>query len=388
MGESSDRTVETIALHRFLTAGPAAWPELAPQVAAAVGAERLQEIVTTTLRLVGSPFEVADSPQGLLVSGPSGRATAWLKLDGAGRIAGLLLSPAPARLQLPPGLARYTARVFWCLLFLWRLAACWTADSRTGWLCSALLLAWAWLFHEGWAAPATDRLLRRAVTGTALAALASALHLPSLPTGGQALPAAALALAVLVTAAALARARTHRWGAGVTLDRFPLEGTWYVVQGGGRGLNHHAGLPEQRGAVDLVRPGPARLRLPRTAGDFPAYGAAVLAPCAGTVVAAVDGAEDQLPGVIRYAPAYGNHVVLDTGEALVKLAHLRPGSVNVTPGQVVRAGHRLGEVGNSGNSTEPHLHLHAERDGVGLDLRFADLTASPHRGRLLHRTAH
>jgi hypothetical protein len=50
-------------------------------------------------------------------------------------------------------------------------------------------------------------------------------------------------------------------------------------------------------------------------------------------------------------------------------------------GQSVRAGDLLGEVGNSGNTTEPHLHIHAERDGLGLDLRFADVSGGLHRGR-------
>ncbi|MER5923408.1 hypothetical protein [Streptomyces mirabilis] len=49
-------------------------------------------------------------------------------------------------------------------------------------------------------------------------------------------------------------------------------------------------------------------------------------------------------------------------------------------------GQLLGGVGNSGNTTEPHLHLHAERDGLGLDLRFSGITGitgTLHRGRTL-----
>lgn len=49
----------------------------------------------------------------------------------------------------------------------------------------------------------------------------------------------------------------------------------------------------------------------------------------------------------------------------------------------VRVDQLLGEVGNSGNTTEPHLHLHAERDGLGLDLRFTGITGTLHRGRTL-----
>ncbi|MFD8392116.1 M23 family metallopeptidase [Streptomyces sp. NPDC059680] len=55
----------------------------------------------------------------------------------------------------------------------------------------------------------------------------------------------------------------------------------------------------------------------------------------------------------------------------------------VTTGQKVRAGQLVGEVGNSGNTAEPHLHLHAERDGVGLDLAFTDVGGFFHRGRVI-----
>jgi murein DD-endopeptidase MepM/ murein hydrolase activator NlpD len=55
----------------------------------------------------------------------------------------------------------------------------------------------------------------------------------------------------------------------------------------------------------------------------------------------------------------GNHVVLDLGAGRFAMyAHLRQGSVAVRPGDVVRRGQVLARLGNSGNSTEPHLHFH------------------------------
>ena len=55
----------------------------------------------------------------------------------------------------------------------------------------------------------------------------------------------------------------------------------------------------------------------------------------------------------------GNHVVLALGPGgpYVLLAHLRRGTVTVTPGDELVVGSPLGECGNSGNSTEPHVHL-------------------------------
>ena len=61
----------------------------------------------------------------------------------------------------------------------------------------------------------------------------------------------------------------------------------------------------------------------------------------------------------------GNHVLLDCGGIEVLLAHLLQGTVAVQTGARVAAGDHLGEVGNSGNTTEPHLHLSAQRRGTG-----------------------
>ncbi len=93
------------------------------------------------------------------------------------------------------------------------------------------------------------------------------------------------------------------------------------------------------------------------------HGAPVLAVADATVVAALDGLDEQVPGTypanLPVAQADGNFVVLDIGGgAHVLYAHLRPGSVAVRPGARVRRGDVLGAVGNSGNSVAPHLHLH------------------------------
>ena len=158
---------------------------------------------------------------------------------------------------------------------------------------------------------------------------------------------------------------------------------------GARGRGRTAGGARRagRGRADahlagLGRYG-TRTRRDRELTAFAAYGRAVRAPCDGLVVSATDGFEDQDTrpgGRARYQPPYGNHVFIDTGREIVKLAHLRAGSLTVSQGDAVRVGQLLGETGNSGNTTEPHLHLHAERDGVGLDLRFTDISGRLYRG--------
>lgn len=110
---------------------------------------------------------------------------------------------------------------------------------------------------------------------------------------------------------------------------------------------------------------------------FPAFGAPLLAVADATVVRASDGQRDHLSRNSLPALAYlmliegnvrsilgahriiGNHVILDLGDRTYAVyAHLQRGSLQVKAGETVRAGQLLGQVGNSGNTTEPHLHFH------------------------------
>ena len=98
------------------------------------------------------------------------------------------------------------------------------------------------------------------------------------------------------------------------------------------------------------------------------YGEPILAVADGTVAATRNDLEDQVPGALPdnlpLDEADGNFVVLDIGgNRFVNYAHMRPGSVTVKLGDKVRRGDQLGEVGNTGNSQAPHLHLHV-MDGV------------------------
>jgi hypothetical protein len=167
------------------------------------------------------------------------------------------------------------------------------------------------------------------------------------------------------------------------------DGTWAVAQGGSTVLiNAHRPSPAQRYALDLVR---LDRHGRRAAGWAPgrelevyhAWGAAVVAPADGVVVVAQDGLPDLPAGQRDRANPAGNHVVLAiSGDLRLVMAHLRSGSVAVREGQQVSAGQHLGQVGNSGHTTEPHLHIHAEvrqgDDWVGIPLAIDGRV--PHRG--------
>ncbi len=179
------------------------------------------------------------------------------------------------------------------------------------------------------------------------------------------------------------RSRTALPLASVNLS-FPLEPGSYLVVNGGSDINTNAHLMtldacvprfrEWRGqsyGVDIVKLDAFGLRargvLPADPKAYAIYGARVLAPCAGQVLLAVDGLPDmQVPEVDR-AHMAGNHVMLrcvdPNTNADVLLGHLRPGSVQVRAGASVAVGDWLGLAGNSGNTGEPHLHVHAQRPG-------------------------
>ena len=87
----------------------------------------------------------------------------------------------------------------------------------------------------------------------------------------------------------------------------------------------------------------------------------MLAVGGGKVVEAVDRLPDQVPNhnvPIPLTDADGNHVILELGRhVFAAYGHLKPGSVRVTRGERVRRGQVLGKIGNSGESTGPHLHF-------------------------------
>jgi len=99
--------------------------------------------------------------------------------------------------------------------------------------------------------------------------------------------------------------------------------------------------------------------------SYYAYGNDALAVADGIVTEVKDSIPENVPGVnsravpITLETVGGNHVIVDIGGGHYAFyAHLQPGSIRVKRGDRVKRGQVLGLVGNTGNSTEPHLHFH------------------------------
>lgn len=166
---------------------------------------------------------------------------------------------------------------------------------------------------------------------------------------------------------------TRYTGTAVELQ-FPLkDGTFLFAQAGSTGiLNQHHDAGSQNYAQDIVGLDKfgrhASNLLPTSLEDYAIFGKPISGPCNGKVISVVDGLEDINPGgALDTAHAAGNHVYIDCQDEKVQvlLAHMKKGSITVKAGESINVGDPIGQIGNSGNTTEPHLHIHAR---VGGDL--------------------
>lgn len=152
---------------------------------------------------------------------------------------------------------------------------------------------------------------------------------------------------------------------------YPFSGEWFTYWGGTNVLvNYHYAYPGQRYAFDwvILKDGQSYEGDPTKNESYYAFGQPVLAPADGKIIKVVNDLDDNAPvGKMDPANPAGNHVVIEhaNGEYSM-LAHFRKQSVQVQVGDEVKAGDLLGLCGNSGNSSEPHIHYHVS-DSPDLD---------------------
>lgn len=205
-------------------------------------------------------------------------------------------------------------------------------------------------------------------------------------------------------------------GARVIPDRQPLTVST-PVRGRWMGLNspasavpsHGVRLYGQAYAIDLIHAPEGEPRPEfgvgsawRAPAEYPAFGRPVLSMVDGTVVTAVGRHRDHrarsgalslvymiAEGAVREigGPRFviGNHLVIRTDDGVFAVvAHLRKGSLRVRVGDAVRAGDPVGDCGNSGNSSEPHVHAQlmdrrSPLTGQGIPMAFADIEVEGER---------
>jgi hypothetical protein len=196
----------------------------------------------------------------------------------------------------------------------------------------------------------------------------------------------------------------------------PFRGRWLVQNSPARRVpSHGVDVLGQRFAIDFVgvdehhRTSAVRdwhtVWATEPPERFVAFGRPILAPAAGVVVHAHDGEEDHAArrsqlALVPYAlgaagrlrrgvhAVAGNHVTIAlTGGAFVSVVHLRRGSLRVGVGDEVAFGQQVAECGNSGNSTQPHVHVQVTDSADfsvarGVPVTFRDFREWPrgHRG--------
>lgn len=164
----------------------------------------------------------------------------------------------------------------------------------------------------------------------------------------------------------------------------PVRGRWLALNSPStRVPSHRLNAWSQTYAIDLVadpaggaRPRFAWWPIARRPEDFPGFAQPILAPIDGVVVRRHDAMRDHWSRSSPISLAYfaiesvrellgpigvlGNHVVIRHDDGVhVLLAHLRHRSVLVARGDRVETGDIIAQCGNSGNSTEPHVHVQA-----------------------------
>lgn len=151
----------------------------------------------------------------------------------------------------------------------------------------------------------------------------------------------------------------------ITTMNLPFNGEWYVVWGGDtKHQNYHIINPSQKNAIDFVimdSHGKTYTAAGKSNSDYYAFNQPILSPCHAEVIMAVDGVNDNIPGNLNPYYACGNSIILKTiNNEFIVLAHFKQNSVAVKKNNKVSTGELLGYCGNSGNSSEPHLHIHIQ----------------------------
>lgn len=256
----------------------------------------------------------------------------------------------------------------------------WSLALGTGVGIIAISMIGIWAFPPWW----TPYVFGASLIASVIAGLMRRRDRPIWPTGTIArLTGTLFAGLTLVSANEIRKAVTAQQvpeGRVIELASPLGPGTYLVANGGsGPSINAHTTVLDQSivqhkpylgqgHGVDLIAIDRWGLRaaglLPEEPDQYVIFGRLVIAPCAGDVIAAVDGLPAmQVPRLDREHLA-GNHVILRCAGVDILLGHFGRGTVLVRRGEKLSIGDAIAQVGNSGNTSEPHLHVHAQEPGT------------------------
>ncbi|MDO4582034.1 MAG: M23 family metallopeptidase [Bacillota bacterium] len=235
-------------------------------------------------------------------------------------------------------------------------------------------IRWLNIFWLFWLFSLVEVILKPRVTGQSFAMLAGMMILPL--RYGKNMP----------------NVDNYQPAAGYHL---PFDGAWTVVNGSPyRAASHSWSIPSQRYAYDFIILGANGQSYDgdeHDASSYHCYGQPVLAPADGEVAELLDGQPNSsIPGKGRAECAAkdirGNYLLLKhNDDEYSLLAHLQPHSLCVKLGERVRRGQMVARCGNSGNTSEPHLHYQLQKGASfsfspGLPVRFDDIIRQPLAG--------
>lgn len=167
--------------------------------------------------------------------------------------------------------------------------------------------------------------------------------------------------------------------------KLPFNDMWFVFWGGRTANeNYHSASANQRFAYDFLKISERKSfsGIGERNEDYYCFSTPILSPGSGTIIATESQIEDNIPGEMNSNQPLGNHVIIDHGNGEFSfMAHLKKETLLVNIGDSVLQGQQIGQCGNSGNSSEPHLHYHMQNssvfgEGDGQPAQFKDYIAN------------
>ncbi len=274
-------------------------------------------------------------------------------------------------------------------LILWTWAR--SDASITTWVIQVLVLVsyTAFIFLMGSWVYASFYLRYAILILAIIAVIRSFMHIRGLPLfvtphfsgwAGYGLGLIILAVLVYLVVGAV---RAHFYDETPVNLAFPFKDGTYAVFEGGNGkasslMNYHYGASIHKGArtnlsmryaVDITKVTPwgndADGFLPMQNAKYAVFNQVVYSPCDGEVFYIEDKWPNETPWSGRAPYNVGNHVVITSNDFGVLMGHLQRGSILVKPGDRVKKGQPIAQSGNSGWTSQPHLHIQAMRKSTG-----------------------